>query len=257
MFRLLSAWVLLALTVVIGCNRDGTKVVADKPVPSKDGKPAAQVDTGPAISITALDLYKEWKADKAATNKKYKGKTLEIEGKLKSMMFVNDRTMFGMDVGELTSQVTAVTTDATGFKKAVPPQKVKAKGRYDENGFLGPQITDAEITSGEPTAAKEIAAKDLAQEYEKDPRATKEKRKGQWLIVSGEIAKKSKNEAGAPTFRLKGTDKTFVIASFTANESALFNELKEGQTIQVIGEVTDFNHEDDAFALFMSHLVKK
>jgi hypothetical protein len=74
---------MLAAALSSGCGGGGTS--KDKTSPDKQAeKEAAKKaeDSGPTITISAEQLAKEFKADRAEADKKYKGRTLIVEGKM-------------------------------------------------------------------------------------------------------------------------------------------------------------------------------
>jgi hypothetical protein len=250
MFRLRAfPLVVLFAAFVFGCQ-SGTS-----PKSSNEKKPP--VLGPPAFSMQATDLYKEWSENRDAANAKYTGKVLEIEGKIKTMDGWNERTTISLDVGKTTNNVGCVMPSPDACRKVAPPQIATFRGIYDAKGFWGPLLIHCEIVGAGPTQAKEIGVKELAAEYEKAKAQTIESRKGQWIIVEGEVVSKNHNDLGAPAFRLKGTENTSVIANFTAHDSSLFGEIRVGQKIEVIGEATEFNHLDDAFSIMWCIVLKK
>jgi hypothetical protein len=71
-------FMLLAAVLLAGCG-DGSS--RDKTSPDKESGKKPE-DSGPPITISAEELAKEFKTDAAATDKKYKGRALIVEGRM-------------------------------------------------------------------------------------------------------------------------------------------------------------------------------
>jgi hypothetical protein len=92
MNRLVSCAALLALTLMlVGCQKT-------KP-------PAPPAPTGPAISVKAGDLLKEYSTNAVAADAKYKGKVVQVTGKFGSAQKVPvmgyEVQVLGEDTGDL------------------------------------------------------------------------------------------------------------------------------------------------------------
>ena len=162
-----------------GCARSGgTNANAS----ANSGNPGAR--EVPAIEITAAALGKEWLADAAATDAKYKGKTLSITGELWLAQMIGDKAFVdvvgvatdpydakakGMRVscGTTPDRETTVLIKAREFnekmvsenpKAKMPPQPtVTVKGVYSASTPAdrpGPGIIDLEPCKVEPAYTK-------------------------------------------------------------------------------------------------------
>jgi tRNA_anti-like len=178
----------LAALFLSGCS-GGASSTPDKDAalgPSKDGK----TDLGkPAFTLASKEFVAEFIKDQKAAQDKYKDKVVELTGKVVGFGANPDGVAFltleGPDPLKPDGAVCA-TTDSRPWKKAVPGQKVKIKGKVDSS-TQGAHLRYCVVqsVSGEP--AVRLTANALSREYATDIEAAKSKYRNKWIILSGEI----------------------------------------------------------------------
>jgi hypothetical protein len=180
---------------------------------------------------TAEGLFAEFKKDKEAALKKYRGKTVEVEG-------VVGMTL-GLDEGIICLE--ADKADVFGFRCFVadkepwaivtPGQKLKVKGIWPEAADA-PAIRLCVITEAGPNPVVVISAEQLAKDYLADPDGARKKYSDKYMILNGVIAKKEANDLGAVTLTLKCADKVHIECNFAAYNGPA-TATKEGQEVKL------------------------
>src|SRR5262249_22293502 len=150
--------------------------------------------------------------------------------------------------------VMCFTADAEPWAKVVPGQKVKLKGKWPPDAFGTVLIHCAFVDTGTSPAIT-VTAQQLAKEYAADKEAANKKYKDKYLIITGEVADKEFNSAGAASVTLKVEGKVKVTCSFTAFEKALVKPIKVGQQLKAVGQYT-LNFGDDEVSLYFCHPIK-
>jgi tRNA_anti-like len=143
--------------------------------------------------------------------------------------------------------VTCFAANPEPWSQVVPGQKVKLKGRWPPDG--GGTLVDCVFVEVGEGGAISLSAENLAREYAADPEATTKKYDKKYLRISGEIADKEFNSAGAASVFLKGSGKVRVLCSFTAFENDLSKPLKAGQQVKLVGQYT-LNFSKDEVGLY-------
>jgi hypothetical protein len=74
---------LAAVLVAVGCSAAPSTPPGE---PKKDDPKTYSTPKAPDFTVTAVDLAKEFDADKAAADKRYKGKLLQVEGEVREVL---------------------------------------------------------------------------------------------------------------------------------------------------------------------------
>lgn len=239
-------------------DASSTEVSLAKKVPPKP-KPKGEDLTGVAadFTMTAEAIQKEYATDKGAAEKKYMGKVIELSGTVQTIGRVGGDTPYiGLKAGKEILGVICITVDQEPWGVAVPGQAVKVKGRWPKDAF-GLALTQSVFTDTGKYNAVTLTAEALAKEFAADAAGTVKKYDKRHVKLSGEIAAKEFNSAGAASVTLKTEGKITVKVSFTANENDLTKPLKAGQKLTVVGEFTlNFDTRDDVNLYFCYPLSK-
>ncbi|HJZ92889.1 MAG TPA: leucine-rich repeat domain-containing protein [Gemmataceae bacterium] len=216
----------------------GDEVTLEKPKPRP--KPAVEdlSKTPPDFQLTADELFKEYKADRGAAEKKYRGKVIELSGVVDGMgSNISDDSYLSLKVDKELIGVMCFTADDAPWNVAVPGQKVKIKGKWPEFSVSAALVASV-LTETGPSPAVRLTADELAKEYKADREAAEKKYKEQYLIVTGEVIDRELNSVGAASVQLKAAGEVKVKCSFTAFAKSQAKALKVGQTVTLIGQYT-------------------
>ncbi len=239
-------------------DASNTAVSLDQPAPPKP-KPKGEdlTDVKPDFTLTAEAFQKEYSDDKVAAEKKYKGKVIELSGEVHTIgRLGGDTPYIGLKAGKELLGVPCATADQQPWGTAVPGQVVKLKGRWPKDAY-GVALTQCVFTDKGKYKAVPVTAAELAKEFEADPKATVAKYDKKHLVLSGEVAAKEFNSAGAATITFKTDGKIKVKCSFTASENDYAKPLKAGQKLTAVGEFTlNFDTSDEVTVYFCYPLSK-
>lgn len=244
--RLVLGLALLGSAILaIGCGKDA-------PAPeTKDGsgdtgkdKTSAKVD----FTLTSAQLAKDYETDRAAANKKYTGKWVEVEGPVEHVLVLPS--------GDVNINLVGFKADPNKFgghsvrgippaeereklKGLIPGQKVKLKGKVDrETAGEYIELVPCAIVAIGPDPAIPVTADALTEAYAKDTAAADGKYKGKWVFVEGVVLELRPGEASV---LLAGTGKKDgkalrVSASYPDNRKKDFAALMKGDTAKIKGE---------------------
>lgn len=160
---------------------------------------------GPPISISATELAREFKTDKAAAEAKYKDKNLLVEGKLSEITYGFDgevnATLEGTppDTGKLlgvTIRCVAGKADANKILGLSRGQTVKFKGKGGTlfaNLFV--DVVDAKFESAGADPAPTVSATGLLLEHAKNPTAADEKYNEKAIVITGAVVDSKENDS--------------------------------------------------------------
>lgn len=211
----------------------------------------------PDFTLTSVALSEEVKKNDTAATEKYKGKVIEITGKVVGAgknaskdPFLRLEGAKGDIMG-----VMVFTQDKAPWGKATPGQTVTIKGNWPEIAF-GASLINGHIVKVEGEKAPTLTAAELAKEYEGNREETTKKYDEKFLILKGEIESKEANEAGAVTLIFKTPEsKVKVKCSFTAFDKEETEKLNEGQTVTVLGQYT-LNLDESEVGLYFCILME-
>jgi hypothetical protein len=240
----------IVLVFTLGCaKKDGTTQPGGDS-PRANAASGADLATAKAdFTLAAADWLKEWKNDSKAAQAKYKGKTVELQGEVRSTSedpYGNVGYVFLTVEGE-TLGVRCATSDKEPWLMVGPGCKVKMKGKAAESGLSG-DLYPCVIAESTPNTTQTITAQQLTKEFTADKKATKEKYDGKLLIVEGELVNKGKSEFCALLVELKGEGNTKVLCccgAMSEDQRKRNDALKIGQKIKVCGQASIFATDND------------
>jgi tRNA_anti-like len=216
-------------------------------------------DKPETIKIDPETFAAEVTKDAKAATAKYKGKLIELAGRIAGIQRNASGEVF-LSLPSKSAGVLGVTCfvkkDQNVFGKVVKGQKVIVRGRYPDQQF-GVQLLECEIIKKGESPALTYTAEDFAKEWAKDKEAAAKKWKDKPIIVSGLIIESKGNDVGAVNIYLKAPDKKRVDCGFTAFEKDLATKLVTGQEVTVVGEFQEFESSDNGPALRFCLPVKK
>jgi hypothetical protein len=206
--------------------------------PAKDAAPSADKDGKPKLgkadfTLTSKDFAEEFKKDKTAAHAKYKGKIVEVTGKVESVgRNASDEPILTLEGPPKSFDWTqCLTRDRYPWKTAAPGQTVTVKGK-GHDFFPGAILLDCEIVEVKGDKPPALTADELAKEYAADPKAAAKKYEEKWIALSGEVEKVNANDTVDLKTQAKGPR---VRANFGAAEAKQLKGVKPGQKIQVLG----------------------
>jgi hypothetical protein len=251
LFRLILGGVFLAaLLCGPGCGQ-GKEAEKEKGV---SGKPSEKTDPGvppkadlaratAAVATAADSWHAEWKKDREAAAKKYKGKIVELSGvvdhpgddpycRVGYIWLKIKKDAFG---------VRCALDDPAPWLKVGPGCTIKIKGVVPEFGLDG-DLYPCVIVESSPNTCQEITATQLAKEFAADKKAAEEKYRDKCLIVEGELTGKepSKIDEGRFIYLTLKVDGAVGVKGYVANNSEELRKandgLKAGQKLKVCGK---------------------
>jgi hypothetical protein len=237
--------VALAVLLSWGCSaaKDGKPTSPNTEVPTSPGKGDDAGEKGksrkPDYSMSAIDLTKEFIANKDDAKRKYEGKLIEVSGKVYGV-----RGSWGREVGvELEGH-----KDSKGYRQGVYGvllPEFHAKGNYLSSGknvkitgefsywdSMSIFVVKCKLEEMEKSDIRSIKAEDLVDEFAKDSKAAEKKYKFfDPVIVFGEV-QDCKTDRGFLQIKLKGNGKWWV--RVRASEDELIHA-KKGRTLGLRG----------------------
>jgi len=220
------------------------------PDPTKKGRPDKQ-EPAPAkvdFTLTSEQLAKDYETDRAAANKKYSGKWVEVEGPVQFVPVLANGDVsislvgFKADpkkFGGHTVRGIPPAEEREKLKGLVPGQKAKLKGKVDrETAGEFIELVPCAIVSIGPDPAIPVTADQLTEAYAKDAKAADAKYNGKWVFVEGVVLELRPDEASVI---LAGAGKKDgkalrISASYPDNRKKDFAALKKGDTAKIKGE---------------------
>jgi hypothetical protein len=206
----------------------------------------------PDFSMGSRQFVAEFKKDSKAAHQKYKGKTIELLGRVVSV----DTNLSGDPVVMLEGEpkksdwAACITAERYPAKKLAPGQSVSIKGR-GHDWFPGPNLLDCEILRVEGPKPQAFTADELAAEVGKDVEAAKKKYEDKWMLLSGEVAEVKFREGGAADAVLKTKSKgPRVEAVFMLMDKKSAAALKAARRIEVLGRFSTLHVSKDKVELF-------
>jgi hypothetical protein len=251
--RYLRSVSLLFLAALLAAGCSSTPSAKDGANKDSTRKPLGDTE----FKVASREFVAEFKKDSKAAHAKYKGKTVEVTGLLKSVGTNGGGDPVLLIEGEpMKSDFTScITVERYPGKLAVPGQTITVKGRAHPD-FPGPNLLDVEIVKVEGDKPPSLTADALAAEFAKGHEAAAKKYENKWVALSGEIEKVNLNDVKAATVVFKTTEKKpRVVALFTAFDEKRNTAFKPGQKIEVIGELSPLTVSEDEVGLFTPELI--
>jgi hypothetical protein len=204
---------------------------------SNSGRPAAGKSDVADFVLSSKDLDGEYQKDGGAADAKYKGKQIEVTGKLKQFRRLPSGSISVFLEGT-TSDVQCFTEDKEPWRKVLTGQTVTLRGAWPEKMF-GLTLVDCRIitVTGDPPPT--LTANELAKEYGSDKSGTDRKyRDDHRILLTGEIgAIEPRADKSARVFVKTDVSGVKVRCDFGESQSdqAELARLRVGQTIKILG----------------------
>lgn len=182
----------IVLTGATGCGKKdapkGSDTPAPRPAQMKDGQARDPSSKDPLFNGKVADIIQEFKKNRAAADRKYKGGVVEVEGvvRLTPSPFDKGRENqleVGIDGTEIISVIECQMKPEQTAKcrELGKTQRVKIRGHVFLSTGIGQLLLDnCELLDAGPNPATKIAAKDFAKEASNY--------KGKQLLVGGIVA---------------------------------------------------------------------
>jgi hypothetical protein len=212
-----------------------------------NGPDAAQVPKDPdasndhnGIQVSATTLGKELKADAAATEKKYDGKTLIVDGTV--TLISNNIVALETDEGGVSVQLFLNSKSIPATIKVESGYAVKVRGRATFVGTHRLDLVDCTILDSKLSQAPPMPAAKLTEEFVKNKDAANGKYFLRTIIVEGVVAEVVFHpETKSRYILLAGHNETDtkplrVHAAFTEEQDEILKTIKKGQTVRVRGQ---------------------
>lgn len=208
-----------------------------------------QVRDGKAdFTLTAQELFDEYKKDDKAAHEKYEGKILEISGVVDSCKGSGNESILNLAVNREKSDVLGgvggVMQEKECWARHSKGQKVKLRGVWGGKAYIGAAIVHAIVLESDPNTTPLYTAEQLAREYESDSAVLMDRYENKPLVVKGTLLKKEVL-SGFKKLILKGTDKTSVSCRFSWGENKEWEEAKEGTQVTVFGDLEQVGEAKD------------
>ncbi len=191
------------------------------------------------VKLTPEQFDKEVRKNAKKANETYKGKTIELTGKvLRVVRHFSGKPLLDLQANPTNeaSGVLCFTSEKQPWGKFAKGQTVKVTGKFPDFATV-PQLDDCTVEAVTESNIRAVTAEDLARECEADPAAAGKKMKGQTLKVTGTVtASEFDAKTNSPDVTLKGTDKTRVVCRLVPAEKESAAALKVGQTVTVVGQ---------------------
>jgi hypothetical protein len=246
----LSAFLLASMCAEMqsACGPQGSTPVTQSPPPtpqSPTGGRRPPADAPPALTVAPGELTKDYNADEADADKRYKDKVLEISGVIQEG-FLSAPDAVERDVSVEGDEPTHfifcrfVASAAPRVTNLTKGQQIKLRGKCA--GMRMPVfLIDCELIDVGPDPAAPVTAAELAREFAKDKKAAEEKYKGKQLLIEGVVVRTEVEERGIRRAYLEGfnenADQSILInAGFHYAQLKDLVGLKKGQKVKLKGE---------------------
>jgi hypothetical protein len=262
--KLIAAGTVLLLLglITVGCNPKPEGPKTANPPPTDDSPPTdkgpkdkdPKTEPPPVVAVSAEDLFKEYKADRNATNKKYHGKLVEVSGPVDSAGSDNVHELPLVYLRATDKKGTLdwiecyfAATDEQPVNRLCKDQPVKIRGAIREDWIgLGVPLFNCTVVEQGPDPAIPISAVQLTKEYAADKEAADKKYDKKILIIDGVVAEVKPPDDEHKYYRilLEGFDEKAeqplrVQANCQCAASkrlaALYATVKKGQTLKLKG----------------------
>lgn len=238
--RFLVASAIVVFLSIGGCNKASIPPKGDK----ADG-PTAAGNSGGAPAADSTSAEKVTAADFVNDKRKYKGKVVEITGKVKSVSFKKGAGYVISLEGkpDSFSEVDCGPEDQKGFwKQVLPSQNVTLRGTVPSEISLGADIQNCTILKAEGPRCPEMTAEEVCKEIDADVEKAAKKYdetiKGPCLI-SGKFHKifidENKNQKALFQTSGKGEVTAELVGFSATSMEDRINAMKPGDALIAIG----------------------
>jgi hypothetical protein len=245
---LLAAALLAGVLPAVGCEKGPAGPAGPAPAgTAAEPQAPAKVD----FTLTSEQLAREYETDRAAADQKYKGKWVEVEGPMESVLVLPS--------GDVNIRLAGFQADPKKFDghsvRGVPPaadgeklkgltrgQKVTLRGKvYRETAGSYIDLVPCAIVSIGPDPAIAVTADRLTEDYARDAKAADARYKDKWLLVEGVVAELKDAKSGADSVIFEGAaekdgKKLHIKAAYPADRKPDFAALKKGDKVKIKGE---------------------
>jgi hypothetical protein len=243
----------LLLGIILGCGGGRAVKQGGEEVdqgPQAPAKPDLNKPAEPAVPVTAEQLAREVHSNPAAAEQKYKGKLLEVEGVVKSMLnhigggtVVMLKGLDGKIEGKFVLVPCVCNFEGAGQGKAEAlseGQQVKIRGRCFDVGRM-PTLNACEVVTAGADPAPHVQTDRLAQEFAQDQQKANEKYLGKYVVASGVVREvRMEGEGGYLVFEgsTKDVKPLPVVAQCTSGFSYkdILKGIKKGERREVKGQ---------------------
>jgi uncharacterized protein (TIGR03067 family) len=202
----------------------------------------------PEVTMTADALYEESRDGGVQTRKKYEGKRFEVTGEVRycAVKFPNGDVALQMKAPQstlLSGGLLCFTVDKAPWKTALPGQRVKVHGTYQDHWGLA-KLVGCRImeVSGDPPPA--LTATQLARQFAADRIETDRQFARGYIVLTGTIASIQVNPQDSNAVVVLKTDlveskdkdaRPIPKVKFTTSKEDASERLKYGQKIKAVG----------------------
>jgi len=193
--------------------------------------------SGDAVKVPAAQLYKEVSKSAKKANEKYKGKTIEITGKVARVTrSFTGKPEVAVEAGNEFTTVLCYTADKEPWGAFAKGQTVKVTGKFPDFPVVA-SLEDCKVEAVSAAPLKAVTAAALAKEAEADPVGSGKKLDKTTLKVTGTVVSQEFNaKTNFTDVVLKGTGKTNVACRLIPAEKEAAAALKAGQTATIVGQ---------------------
>jgi hypothetical protein len=165
---------------------------------------------------------------------RYRGRVVEVDGKVGRVGKDDKGPYVTLRAGDDDTLVACYTIAKAPGAKVGRGMLVKVRGLVPADDSA--PLRDCILVQVSPGPATVVSAVDLSKEFA-DPAEAKEKYRGKYLVVSGEIVKKDEDPSGNPRISLKGDGKFLISCTFASKEEAdaAASRLEVGKTVKLGG----------------------
>ena len=214
-------------------------------IQERQAKQTQVILAGPAIAVSATALDKEYDDNVVSADGKYKGKVLEVTGKVVRVA----KEQFGrltveLDAAEGNSSVDCEFSESSRDQLVglAPGQTITIRGMCQgkvADSVTLEKCTVAKKTETTPSSVVAVTVDDLNKDYSKDPVSADTKYKGKVIEVSGKVIKVTKLPRGGSTVELAGAaGSASVDCSFEESAAGKLGKLAAGQKATIRGTCT-------------------
>jgi len=240
--RLLA--LILGTSALAGCGKSAPLSSFSAQPPSgapKAGLTAQAVaDAQPDVTLTAQELFDEFKKDNDATHKKYAGKVIAVSGTVGKLSDFESQVSLKIDGGTDREGFWCITAEDEAWARHGPGQAVTLKGAWPEKLYDlgGIALQHCVVVKAGPNPTAKFSAEQLAKRFEADQTALEKNFGDKPVIVEGEVAKKETQANGEGQVSLKGTGKVLVVCDFWFHQREQTGGIREGQKVKIYGRLS-------------------
>ena len=236
---LLGLWGVIAFA---GCSGSPPAETSQRKDEKRDPTPI-----GPPITVSVNDLHNEYWTKPKETEQKYRGKLLQVSGRVDVASSNNHKERLEVSLGDVSGDLKGLLVSVwckfpqkaeDQVDQLTRTQIITIRGVCDFD-IGNPALSDCELVTIGPDPVIRVAAGELAKEYVADPFSARKKYHALPVLVEGTIADiKEQGDHSRFEVVLEGS---LVNIQATSNEirsrryRESFAALKKGQTIRLKG----------------------